>query len=86
MPEIETYTFKHKELVELLIKASKVHEGKWVLQVNFGFAAVNMGQNDDDILPAALVLMNHVGITKAKADSPKALVVDASDVNPKPST
>lgn len=86
MPEVETYKFEHKELVEALIKASNIHEGKWMLVVNFGFTAGNIGPNDDHISPGAIVQLNHVSITRAKDDSPKALVVDAADVNPPPST
>jgi hypothetical protein len=86
MPDIETYSFSHKELLELLIKASDVHEGQWQLQLSFGFTAGNFGPNDDNVLPGAISVVSGVGITKAKADSPKALVLDAAKVNPRGAT
>lgn len=83
MPDIETYAFSHKELLELLIKASDVHEGEWQLQFNFGFTAGNFGPEDRLMLPGALAMVNQVGMTRAKPDSPKALVLDAAKVNPR---
>lgn len=86
MPDVETYRFSHKELVETLIKASGVHDGKWMLQINFGFSAGNMGPDEESVSPASIALVNNIGITRAKEDSPKSLVVDASEVNPPPTT
>lgn len=79
MPDIETYTFTHKELTALLVKAAGVKEGKWQLQVNFGFTAGNFGPDDQSVSPGAIAIINHVAITKAKPDAPSALVVDAKD-------
>lgn len=86
MPEIESYTFTHRELLELMVKASDVHEGEWMLQVNFGFSAGNIGPNDESVIPGGIVGIQQLGITKAKEGAPKALVVNAAEVNPKPST
>lgn len=86
MPEIESYTFNHKELIELLIKASNIHEGEWQLQVNFGFTAGNFGPDGDNVFPGSIVILNNVGLTRAKPDSPKPLVLDAAKVNPRRST
>jgi hypothetical protein len=82
MPEVESYKFSHKELVEALIKAAGVHEGDWALQVNFGFTAGNFGPDENNMMPGGAALINHIGITKAKPDSPKGLVVSAEKVNP----
>lgn len=86
MPEVNAYTFNHKELLELLIKAAGVHEGEWMLQVNFGFSAANIGQDEESVHPAAIATVNYVGIAKAKQDSPRSLVLDAAKVNPASST
>lgn len=85
MPEINTYTFSNKELLELMIKKAEIHDGNWVLQVNFGFSAGNFGPDDDHISPGAIAIVNHLQITRAKPDSPRGLVLDAAEVNP-PST
>ena len=86
MPEIETYKFSHKELLELLVNASGIHEGKWQLQANFGFTAGNFGPDNESVNPGAMVILNHVGLTKARPDSPSGLTVDAEMVNPKVAT
>jgi len=82
MPEVETYAFNHKELLELLIKASNVHDGEWQLQFTFSFTAGNFGPNEESIFPGSITMVNQVGMTRAKPDSPKALVLDAAKVNP----
>ena len=43
MPEVNQLFFTHKEVLELLIKKAKIHEGRWMLSTNFGFAAGNFG-------------------------------------------
>ena len=83
MPEASSYTFSHTELLEHLIKAADVHEGKWMLQVNFGFSAGNFGADENSVSPGAVSVINHVGISRAKDDAPKNLVLDAAEVNPK---
>lgn len=85
MPEVETYSFTHQELLELMVKASDVHEGEWMLNINFGFLAGNFGPNDN-IVPGGVVGVHQIGITKAKEGAPKSLVINAAKVNPKPST
>ncbi|TIR28285.1 MAG: hypothetical protein E5X07_22660 [Mesorhizobium sp.] len=86
MPEIETYSFSHKELLELLIKASNVHDGEWQLLVHFTFTAGNFGPNEEGMLPGAIAAVSQIGITRAKPESPKGLVSDAAKVNPRRST
>jgi len=86
MPEIPTYNVSHKELLELLIKASNVHEGDWMLQVNFGFTAGNFGPNDENVLPGAVAVINNIGITRAPENAPKGLVLNAAKINPRTST
>ena len=86
MPEVESYIFTHKELIELMIKASSIHEGEWMLQVNFGLTAGNFGLSDGSYVPAGIITVDQLGLTRAKAGAPKSLVVNASDVNPRRST
>jgi hypothetical protein len=82
MAEASQFTFTHKELVEVLIKKANIHEGKWMLLVNFGFAAINGGPTPEQVSPAAMAVIQSVGIQKAPDDAPISLVVDASAVNP----
>jgi hypothetical protein len=83
MAEASQFTFTHKELVEVLIKKAGVHEGKWMLLVNFGFAAINGGPSPDQIVPAAMAAIQSIGIQKAPDDGPPSLVADAAQVNPR---
>jgi hypothetical protein len=82
MAEASQFTFTHKELVEALIKKADLHEGKWMLLVNFGFAAINGGPSADQMVPAAVATIQNIGIQRAPVDAPPSLVADATEVNP----
>lgn len=82
MPEANNYTFSHKEIVELMIKKADLHEGKWMIQVNFGFGVLNAGPTPEQIIPSGVVGIQSLGIQKAQPDSPAILTVDAAEVNP----
>lgn len=82
MPEVNQIFFNHKELLELLIKKSDVHEGKWTLAINFGFNAGNFGPSPDQLSPGAIVAVTQVGIARAPAETPEQAMLDAAIVNP----
>lgn len=82
MPEVDQYSFSHKEITELLIKKAGIHEGKWQLVTNFTLAALNAGPNPNEVIPAAIVGITSLGIQKAGEGSPPSLTVDAAIVNP----
>jgi hypothetical protein len=82
MPEVNQYVFTNKELLALLVKEAGIHDGKWMLLVNFGFSAANVGTSPDQASPAAMVALLSLGIQKAQPDSPPSLVLDAAEVNP----
>jgi len=84
MPEANQYTFRHKELLEILIKQAGVHEGRWIIMMGFGFTAGNFGPDDEHLSPGAIVGVTAVGIQKAGPDSPDGMVLDAAVVNPRP--
>jgi hypothetical protein len=86
MPEVNQYAFKYSEVIEALIKKAGLHEGKWQLIVNFGFAAANMGPTPDEMVPGAAVAVASLVLQKATADSPAALTLDAAVVNPAPAS
>jgi hypothetical protein len=86
MSNATQYKLKHKELVELLIKANGVHEGRWMLNVDFGMAPGNFGPSENEISPGIMVAVQSVGIqrdTNPASPLTDALVVDAAVVNPK---
>jgi hypothetical protein len=81
MAEASQVTFSFKEIVELLIKRQKIHEGIWGIYVKFGIAAMNMGPTEDEVKPTAIVPILELGLQKFDKES--NLTVDASKVNPK---
>lgn len=82
MPEINQYSLNNKELLELIIKQTNVHEGKWVLMANFGIAAGNYGPSIDQMSPGVAIGLNKVGIQRADPKTPNEVTLDAAVVNP----
>lgn len=82
MPEAATLNFKYREVLTALVKEAKLHEGKWQLSMTFGLTALNMGPNEQEVVPGAAVAVTQISLQKASKDSPPALVIDAAEVNP----
>ena len=80
MPEVTQIAYKHAELITLMLKDRGIHEGHWMLLVNFGFGAGNTGASESEAVPTALVGIQQIGLMRAPAQS--ALTVDAALVNP----
>lgn len=81
--QIEEYKFSYKEVVEALIKKQDLHEGIWMLGLQFGIGGINIKnpETKGDPVPAAIVPV--VGITLRKKKSLNPLALDASVVNPR---
>lgn len=84
MPDVNQYVFSYKELLEMMVKKAGLHEGKWSMLVNLGFAAINGGPSPDQIVPTGLVAIQAIGIQKSAPDAIPALTIDAAEVNPGP--
>ena len=82
MPEVNKYSFTYKEIAELLVKQAGLHEDKWQIILSFGLSAANIGPNEDQVVPAAIVGATAIGLQRATPESPPALTVDAAEVNP----
>ena len=78
MPEVESLTYNHKELTQLMLEHRGIREGQWMIFVKFKFAGTNVGLSESEALPAAIVGIESVGIQRIT--EPSALSVDASDV------
>jgi len=83
MADATQYTYTHRELITLMLKAQGIHEGKWSLLVNFGFGALNAGPSAAEILPSAIVQINGLGVQRAVDSTGTSITVDAAEVNPK---
>ena len=86
MSEPTRYMYSHKDLVTTQIKDIGVHEGLWMLTVQFGLGAANVENPEDqsNVNPAAIVPVVSIGILKT--DTKNALTIDATKVNPAPGT
>ncbi len=80
MPESTQIVFKHRELVEILLRSQKIHEGIWGLFVRFGLGAQNLGVTDADLNPTAIIPVLEIGLQKFEKET--NLSVDAAKVNP----
>ena len=80
MSESTQIVFKHKEVVEALLKQQGIHEGIWGLFVRFGLQAANIGASPADMMPAAIVPLLEIGLQKFEQENNMA--VDAARVNP----
>jgi hypothetical protein len=81
MPETSQLTFSFKEIVIALVKAQDIHEGIWGLFVNFGLSAQNVGPNENELRPSAMLPILSLGLQKFEKET--NLSVDAAKVNPK---
>ncbi len=84
MPEINQYVLNNIELLELIIKHSRFHEGRWMLMAKFGIAPGNYGPSPDEAGPGIAMAFTNIGIQRAGPNTPKKMMLDASDINPPP--
>jgi len=84
MPEANQIMFTHRELLALLIREANLHEGKWVLSVNFGFGAGALGPGPDQLSPTAMIAVLGIGVARATPDAPVQVQLDAALINPRP--
>jgi len=83
-------TYRHRDLVALMLKAQGIHEGHWMLTVTFGFTAINVdsvGTPGDepkvgaDVFPAAVIPITSIGITRK--EKPEGPCFNAAELNPR---
>lgn len=84
MPEADRLLFDLRELAEVLVKSQNIHEGHWGIYVEFGLAAANLPSGPGEITPAAINLVQKVGIQRF--GSPNNLTVDAGKLGASPTT
>ncbi len=71
----------HKKVVEALLRFHNIHEGIWGLFIRFGIGASNVGENEQQLLPAAIVPVVEIGLQKFERET--NVSVDAAKVNPR---
>ena len=84
MANATQFTFSMVEVTETLIKAQGIHEGLWVLNLEYTLNVGLMGITQDQARPGVMVLANSLQLTAVdpKSKPPENLVVDAAIVNP----
>lgn len=80
MPEIANIVFSYKEVATALLKAQGIHEGLWSLFIRFGLSAANVGGNDEELKPTAIIPILEIGLQKGEKEN--NVTVDAAKVNP----
>ena len=82
MAEIKQISYSNRDLLILMLKDQEIHNGNWVLNASFKFAAMNMGQNLDgtDAAPSAIATL--AGFSLEKVDESLPFSVNAAEVNP----
>jgi hypothetical protein len=83
--ESNQITWTHKELVTLMIKEAKIHEGRWLLLLQYGMSPGNFGPSPAEISPGMVVAVTRIGIQReppGQVPAPEGLVVDAAEANP----
>ena len=69
MAETSQLVFSYKEVVEALVKKQGLHEGIWGLFVKFGMQASNVGLNENDLKPAAIIPIMELGLQKFEKEN-----------------
>jgi hypothetical protein len=83
MADPTQFTFSLIEVTEALLKKQGIHEGKWVLSIEFGLNVALMGTGPADVKPGVMILANNIQLQKAvEPGAPPNLMVDAARVNP----
>ena len=80
-PEGDRIITSHKKVAEALVKMHGLHDGIWGLFLRFALAASNVGENEEQLNPAAIIPVVEIGLQRYLKET--SLSVDAAKVNPK---
>jgi hypothetical protein len=86
MAETQQIGFDLREAAIALVRHHGLHEGRWMLALEFNLAAGNFGSDARDAKPGAIVQINKFILARQPAEAPDmGAIVDAAEVNPAPS-
>lgn len=86
MADASQYVFSLREVTTALIKQQGLHEGRWMLSLEFSLGAGNLGPSPEEARPAAIVTVAKVTLQKLgknEQPAPLSFILDAAEVNPK---
>jgi hypothetical protein len=83
MAEASTYSFDLKEVVTALIKHQGIHDGVWILAIEFNFGAALVGPTKEGARPSAFVQVNKLQLARqTEISEEQSPGVNAAEVNP----
>jgi hypothetical protein len=86
MAEASTYNFDLNEVTTALIKHQGIHDGSWILAVEFNFGAAFAGAAKEAVRPSAIVQVNKLQLVRqAESLEGRPAGVNAAEVNPEAS-
>ncbi|MGO9620196.1 MAG: hypothetical protein ACLPT6_02175 [Desulfobaccales bacterium] len=82
MGEPQIITFEYDEMLKMLIKHQKIHEGFWTMtiQVAVNAGGIQIGPTEKDMVLGVVIPLLKFGIQKQDKLGP--LTLDAKEVNP----
>lgn len=75
-----TYLFSLAQVAQALMCQQGIHDGLWAFSVEFSFSAASAGPSQDELIPAAIVGVNKLGLNKVDKEGP--LTFNAAKLNP----
>jgi hypothetical protein len=85
MAEPTQYSFDLKEVTIALIKQQGLHEGTWMVALEFNLGAGMVATSPGAVKPGAVIQVNRIQLVRQdNPDSAPDLTVDAREVNPAP--
>lgn len=84
--KVDQFQYGNRELLEMILRAANVREGRWFLIASFQLTVANFGPTPDQQFPGAAVAIQSMGAHRARPDTPVEWVVDAAYLwrNPAP--
>lgn len=72
-------SFSYEEVIQALLRAKGVSEGIWSISFEFALGATQIGPNDKELRPCAIVPVVSIGL--ARSEKLTNLSVDASTIS-----
>ncbi|ERJ18149.1 hypothetical protein SSPSH_002926 [Salinisphaera shabanensis E1L3A] len=79
----ESYSFNPFEILTLMVKEADIHEGKWMLKLDFDVKGGNFAIEGEDPTPGTVVMVKSLTLARDDDDSDAPLSVDAAEINPR---
>ncbi|WP_458069258.1 hypothetical protein [Rhodanobacter sp. BL-MT-08] len=84
MTDAIKHSFSHEELLAIVLKSAGIHEGLWMLSINFGLSATNMSNSnngEENLRPCVMAFVENFGLMRVERPL-QGLTLDAAIANP----